>query len=308
MTLAGCGTALITPFSADGSVDSAALAHHVDWQIRSGIRLLVPCGTTGEASTLSGDEWLQVIRTTVTAAEGRVPVFAGCTSNSTREACAMAARAATVEGLSGLLSANPYYSKPSQAGQFAHFQAIAEASPLPVMLYNIPGRTAANLEPATVARLAEVPGIVAIKESSGNLAQITETIHLVPRTFAVFAGDDTLALPTLAVGGAGLVSVASNAVPQQIAHMIDSALEGNWTAARRINRRFFHLMQLHFAEPSPGPIKAVLALLGRGDDHLRLPMTPVTPALRHRLESTLAELGLLSDRPASAGGGNLRVF
>jgi 4-hydroxy-tetrahydrodipicolinate synthase len=304
MNLQGCGTALITPFRPDGSVDEPALFAHVNWQIANGVSLLIPAGTTGEASTLTEPEWLRVVETTVAAAAGRVPVFAGCTHNATHQAVANARKLADIAGLSGILTANPYYNRPGQEGQYQHFRAIAEAVPLPILLYNIPSRTGTNLEPATVLRLAEIKNIVGIKESSGNLAQITELITQAPRAFKVFGGDDALALPTLAVGGVGLISVASNAIPQQMAQMINSALTDNWITARRINRHYFTLMQANFLEPSPAPIKAVLTLLNRGNENLRLPMVPVTPKTRHRLETILGELGLLEDSPNQ----NLRVF
>ncbi len=232
----GCGTALVTPFRRDGSVDEPALHALVNWQIESGISFLVPCGTTGEAATLSEAEWLRVVELVVATAAGRVPVFAGCTHNATHEAVARARRLSRVHGLTGILTANPYYNRPGQEGQYQHFRAIAEATELPVLLYNIPGRTGANLEPATVLRLAEIKNIIGIKESSGNIAQITELLTSAPRTFKVFAGDDSLALPVIALGGAGLVSVASNAIPVQMAAMVDAALENEWTTARRINR------------------------------------------------------------------------
>jgi 4-hydroxy-tetrahydrodipicolinate synthase len=304
MNLQGCGTALVTPFHPDGSLDEAALRSHVHWQIANGISLLVPCGTTGEAATLNEAEWLRVVEITVEAANGRIPVFAGATHNSTREAVHRAQQLSRIPGLSGILTANPYYNKPGQEGQYQHFRAIAESVELPIMLYNIPGRTGANLEPATVVRLAEIPNIVAIKESCGNIVQITDLISQVPRAFRVFAGDDSLALPTIAVGGMGLISVASNAIPQQMAQMIQSALSDHWISARRINRHYFQLLQANFCEPSPAPIKAVMALLGRGNEHLRLPMVPVTPTTRRKLERILGELGLLQN-PAHE---NLRVF
>ena len=304
MNLQGCGTALVTPFRTDGSLDETALHAHVNWQIANGITLLIPAGTTGEASTLTESEWLRVVEVTVAAAAGRVPVFAGCTHNATHQAVANARKLAAIHGLTGILTANPYYNRPGQEGQYQHFKAIAEATDLPILLYNIPGRTGANLEPATVLRLAEIHNIVGIKESSGNLAQITELITQAPRAFKVFGGDDALALPTLAVGGAGLISVASNAIPQQMAQLVASALTDNWITARRINRHYFGLMQANFIEPSPAPIKAVLTLLGRGNENLRLPMVPVTPKTRHKLEMILGELGLLHDSPHE----NLRVF
>jgi 4-hydroxy-tetrahydrodipicolinate synthase len=304
MNLQGCGTALITPFRPDGGVDEPALLAHVNWQIANGISLLVPCGTTGEAATLTEQEWLRVIEVTVAAAAGRVPVFAGATHNATHQAVANVKKLHRISGLTGVLTANPYYNKPGQRGQYEHFKAIAEATDLPILLYNIPGRTGANLEPATVLRLAEIPNIVGIKESSGNMQQITELLTQAPRAVRVFSGDDALALPTLAVGGMGLISVASNAIPQQMSQMVASALNDNWIAARRINRHYYSFMQALFTEPSPAPIKAVLAMLGRGNENLRLPMVPVSSATRHKLETILGELGLLHDDPND----NLRVF
>ncbi len=296
MELSGCGTALVTPFSRDESVDEATLRRLVEWQIASGIDFLVPCGTTGEASTLSEAEWLRVVEVVVETAAGRVPVFGGCTHNATKEAVRRAKVLAGVRGLSGVLTANPYYNRPGQEGQFQHFKAIAEAVELPVLLYNIPGRTGANLEPATVARLAEIPNIVGVKESSGSVMQITEVLQSVPKDFKVFAGDDGMALPVMALGGAGLVSVASNALPAQVSGMVRAALRGDWDEARATNLRLFRLMQAHFAETSPAPIKAVLAMLGRGEDVLRLPMVPASEGLRGRLRAMLGDLGVLPNR------------
>jgi 4-hydroxy-tetrahydrodipicolinate synthase len=306
MELMGCGTALVTPFRRDGSVDEPALHALVNWQIESGISFLVPCGTTGEAATLSDVEWLRVVELVVGTAAGRVPVFAGCTHNATHEAVARARRLSRMHGLTGILTANPYYNRPGQEGQYQHFRAIAEATELPVLLYNIPGRTGANLETATVLRLAEIKNVIGIKESSGNITQITELLTSAPRSFKVFAGDDSLALPVIALGGAGLVSVASNAIPVQMAAMVDAALENEWTTARRINRQFFRLMQAHFWEASPAPIKAVLAMLGRGEDILRLPMVPVSAATRRKLETMVGELGLLAN--VASNGENLRMY
>jgi 4-hydroxy-tetrahydrodipicolinate synthase len=291
MNLSGCGTALVTPFAQDGSLDEPALRAHVDWQITSGISLLIPCGTTGEASTLTAQEWLRVIEITVEAAAGRVPVYAGCTHNSTAQLVLNARKLAAISGLTGILSANPYYSKPGQEGQFQHFRALAEATPLPILLYNIPGRTGTNLLPETVLRLAELAGIAGIKESSGNLAQITELLTQAPRSFKVFAGDDALALPILAVGGCGLISVASNAIPGPMTQMIAAALRSDWLTARSLNALYFAFMQANFLEPSPAPIKAVLSLLGRCSDAVRLPMLPVSDATRSKLQTILDQLG-----------------
>jgi 4-hydroxy-tetrahydrodipicolinate synthase len=295
MNLSGCGTALVTPFRSDGSLDEEMLSKLVDWQIDSGIRFLVACGTTAETPTLTHEEWLRVIRIVTEAAVGRVPVLAGCTHNSTVEAVARAGEAASIPGVSGLLSANPFYNKPGQEGQYRHFRAIAEAVPCPVVLYNIPSRTGANLEPATILRLAEdVPNIQGVKESSGNLQQIAELIHRLPSSFAVLAGDDLMALPVIALGGVGLVSVASNEIPRPMARMVAAALQDDWTTARALNRRYFPLITANFWESSPGPVKCVMALMGRLQENYRLPIVPVTSATREKLKVLAEELGLLT--------------
>ncbi len=306
--LAGLGTALVTPFRANGSVDEAALHAIVHWQIESGVDFLVPCGSTGEAATLSDEETNTVVQIVIATAAGRVPVFAGCTHNSTAEAVRRVRALCRIRGLTGILTANPYYSKPTQQGQYLHFEAIARAaSDKSVLLYNIPGRTAANLEPETVSRLAEIENIIGIKESSGNLAQITALLADLPRNFAVLCGDDYLALPVLAAGGSGLVSVASNVIPVEISAMIRAAAAGNWTKARGYARRTHALVQALFAEPNPAPVKAVLRAMGKlQSDHLRLPMTAVTYVTRRKLETVAGELGLLVHAPAP--GGDLRVF
>ena len=284
---------MVTPFRRDGALDEPALQSLVNWQIESGIDFLIPCGTTGEAATLTETEWLRMVEVVVSTAAGRVPVFAGCTHNATNEAVARVRKLAEVKGLTGILTANPYYNKPGQEGQYQHFRAIAEATELPVLLYNIPGRTGANLEPATVLRLAELKNVIGVKESSGNIAQITELITTAPSGFKVFAGDDSVALPVIALGGAGLVSVASNVIPGQMAKMVRAALANDWDAARRINRQYFRLMQAHFWEASPAPVKAVLHMIGRGEDVLRLPMVPVSDGTRRKLEQLANEVGLV---------------
>ncbi len=306
MDLMGCGTALVTPFRRDGSVDETALHALVNWQIESGIDFLIPCGTTGEPRRSPSRSGCGVIEIVVATSSGRVPVFAGSTHNATHEAVARVRKLARIHGLTGILTANPYYNRPGQEGQYQHFRAIAEATDLPVLLYNIPSRTGANLEPATVLRLAELSNVIGIKESSGNLTQITELLTTAPRNFKVFAGDDGLALPILAVGGAGLISVASNVIPGQMARMVQAALENDWLDARRINRRFYRLMQAHFWEASPAPVKAVLHMLGRGEDVLRLPMVPVSDATRRKLERMVGELGMLAG--VQATGEDLRMF
>src|ERR1700722_187268 len=295
MTLSGCGTALVTPFRGDGSLDEETLSELVEWQIASGIHFLVACGTTAETPTLTHEEWLRVIGIVTKTAAGRVPVLAGCTHNSTVEAVARAGEAASIPGVSGLLTANPFYNKPGQEGQYRHFRAIAEAVPCPVVLYNIPSRTGANLEPATILRLAEdVPNIQGVKESSGNLQQIAELIHRLPSSFAVLAGDDLMALPVIALGGAGLVSVASNEIPRPMARMVAAALQDDWTTARALNRRYFPLITANFWESSPGPVKCVMALMGRLKETYRLPIVPVAQATRAKLKALVEELGLLS--------------
>ena len=321
MDLVGCGTALITPFRADGALDEPALRALVDWQIGNpgaaprstlsgspetlphGIDWLVACGTTGETPTLSHEEWVGVLRIVAAQAAGRVPVWAGTTSNSTRDAVERAREAASIPGITAVLSASPYYNKPSQEGQFQHFAAVARAvEPFPVVLYNIPGRTGVNLEPATVARLAEhAPNIAAIKESSGSLAQITELLTLVPRRFSVYAGDDAMALGVLGAGGAGLVSVVSNVAPTAMAALVHAALANDWASARRLNHTYFPLVLASFLEPNPGPVKALLAMMGRLHETYRLPMVPVASGVRERLRELAGELGLLDghrDRPA----------
>jgi 4-hydroxy-tetrahydrodipicolinate synthase len=288
-------------------VDEPALHALVNWQIDEGISFLIPCGTTGEAATLTEDEWLRVVEVVVGAAAGRIPVFAGCTHNSTREAVAKAERVARIPGLTGILTANPYYNRPGQEGQYQHFRAIARAIGLPVILYNIPSRTGANLEPATVLRLSEEKNIIGIKESSGNIAQIAELVNTLQRSFAVYAGDDAMALPAIAAGGCGLISVASNEIPAQMAAMVGAALENDWAAARRIHRHYARLLAANFIEPSPAPVKAILALMGRiNDDSVRLPMVPVSPATHRTLERIAGELGLLMAAPAA--GVDLRMF
>ena len=253
METTGCGTAIVTPFRADGSIDEQALWALVDWQIESGIDFIVACGSTGEAATLEEDEWLNAVRIVVAASHGRVPVWAGCTHNSTRTLLRLVARLKQVEGISAVLSANPYYNKPTQEGQFQHFLALAKAvAPLPVCLYNVPGRTAANLEPETVFRLAEAaPNIQAVKEASGKLPQIAQIVHGVSRTFKVFSGDDNMALAAIGIGAHGLISVASNEAPAEVGRMIRAALLNDWTQARESERRLGRLFEANFWESNP---------------------------------------------------------
>ena len=303
METTGCGTALVTPFRADGSVDEPALAALVNWQIESGIDFLVACGSTGEAATLDEVEWLGVVRIVVEAASGRVPVWGGCTHNSTRMLVRQASLLRRVPGVAAVLSANPYYNKPSQEGQFQHFLALAKTvEPLPVCVYNVPGRTAVNLDPETVVRLAAAAhNIQAIKEASGKLPQIAELVHSLPRGFKVFSGDDNLALAAVGIGAHGLVSVASNEAPAEVGQMIRAALRNSWQEARDLERRFARLFEANFWESNPGPVKTVLNLMGRCTDHVRLPLVPPTAGSRAKLEKLAGELGLLKHAPLPEG-------
>jgi len=299
MQFRGCGTALVTPFRQDGSLDESALRNLVAWQVESGIDFLVPCGTTGETPTLSREEWLYVIDTTIEVAAGRVPIVAGATSNSTQDAVDKAKEIAGRVGVDGILTASPYYNKPTQEGQYRHFRAIAEAIDKPIILYNVPGRTGANIEPGTLARLSEVPNIAGVKEASGNINQIAEVCNLVPEHFAVLSGDDAVTLPVIALGGVGIISVASNEIPREIAEMTRAALSNDWETARRIHRKYLPLMQANFTESNPLPVKAVLAMMGKIEEVYRLPMLPMRRDTRSKLEKIATEAGLIT-KPAAA--------
>jgi len=294
MTLKGCGTALITPFRKDNSIDEPALRSFVQWQIDSGIDFLVPCGTTGETPTLTSDEWRRVIEIVVEEGRGRVPIMAGATSNSTRDAVEKAQAAAAIPGVDYILTASPYYNKPTQEGQYQHFRAIAEAIDKPIILYNVPGRAGANIEPATLARLAEIKNIVGVKEASGNIAQIAEVCSLVSSTFLVFSGDDAVTLPVIALGGIGIISVASNEIPAEMSALSRAALANDWDSARRLQRKYLPLMQANFWESNPMPVKAVLAMMGKVEENLRLPLVPVKNETRARLQAVARQVGLIS--------------
>ena len=284
MQLRGCGTALVTPFHQDGSIDDACLRSLVSWQIESGIDFLVPCGTTGETPTLTHDEWLYVIDATIEVAAGRVPIVAGATSNSTHEAVEKAKEIAARPGVNAILTASPYYNKPTQEGQYRHFKAIAEAvGDKPVILYNVPGRTAANIEPATLARLAEIPNIVGVKEASGNMTQIAEAINAVPETFLVFSGDDAVTLPVIALGGVGIISVASNEIPHEMASLTRAALANDWTTARTLAPQVSpaDASQLHRIKPAAGKSRA----RHDGQNRRSLPPAAAAHAPRHALAS-----------------------
>jgi 4-hydroxy-tetrahydrodipicolinate synthase len=294
MQLRGCGTALVTPFSQDGAIDETALRNLVAWQIESGIDFLVPCGTTGETPTLTHDEWLHVIDVTIEVAAGRVPIVAGATSNSTQEAVANAKEVASRPGVDAILTASPYYNKPTQEGQYRHFRAIAEAVDKPIILYNVPGRTSANLEPATLVRLTEMPNIAGVKEASGNMTQIAEVLNQAPETFLVLSGDDAVTLPVMALGGVGVISVASNEIPHDMASMTRAALAGDWATARSLHRKYLPLMQANFIESSPLPVKAVLAMMGKIQEIYRLPLVPMRRDTRSKLQKIAADAGLIA--------------
>src|SRR6202165_3005526 len=283
MQLRGCGTALVTPFSQDGAVDENALRNLVAWQVESGIDFLIPCGTTGETPTLTHDEWLRVIDVTIEVVAGRVPIVAGATSNSTQEAVTRAKEVAARPGVNAILTASPYYNKPTQEGQYRHFKAIAEAvGEKPIILYNVPGRTGANIEPGTLARLAESPNIVGVKEASGSMTQIAEVINAVPERFLVFSGDDAVPLPVISLGGVGIISVASNEIPHEMSAITRAALNNDWTTARSLHRKYLALMQVNFIESNPLPVKAVLAMMGKLEEVYRLPLLPMRRDPRSR--------------------------
>jgi 4-hydroxy-tetrahydrodipicolinate synthase len=291
--LKGCGTALVTPFKSNGDVDESALKKLVQWQVKSGIDFLVPCGTTGETPTLTHDEWLRVIHIVIEAADGNVPIVAGATSNATREAVSKVKEVAAIKGVDAILSASPYYNKPTQEGQFQHFKAIAEAVTKPIILYNVPGRTAANIEPATLVRLAETRYIAGVKEASGNIGQIAEVCSVVPDDFLVFSGDDAITLPVIALGGVGIISVASNEIPKEMAELTRAALKGDWTKARKIQKKYLALMQANFIESNPMPVKAVLAMMGKIEENYRLPMLRMKADTRAKLEKIAREVGVI---------------
>ncbi len=294
----GCGTALVTPFRPDRSLDEEALRRLVRRQIDQGIHFLVPCGTTGENPTLSREEHLRVVEITVQEAKGRVPVVAGAGGSDTRAVAELARQVAAV-GADALLSVTPPYNKPTPEGLVAHFSEIAAATRLPIMVYNVPGRTGSNVEPVTMARLAQIEHVAAVKEASGNASQIATLLNLVPASFAVVSGDDSMTLPVVALGGTGVVSVVSNVVPGEMARLTALALEGDFAGARVLQRRLQRLMEVAFIESNPGPVKAALGLLGLIDPIFRLPSVPPRPDSMSRIEAVLADLGML---PVAAQG------
>ncbi len=286
----GCGTALVTPFAATGAVDEAGVRRLARRQIDGGVHFLVPCGTTGEAPTLSAAERRRVVEIVVDEARGKVPVLAGAGGYDTREVVE-AAREMRAAGADGLLSVTPYYNKPTPEGLFRHYSAIAEATPLPIVLYNVPGRTGCNIDPATLGRLATIPRVVAVKEASGNMTQICEVVRAAPDGFFVLSGDDALTLPAMAVGARGIISVASNEVPEEIAQMVEAAERGDFAAARAIHSRLLPLLLGNFAESNPIPVKAAMALMGLLEENYRLPMVPPKTETRQKLAALLAAIG-----------------
>ncbi|MDX6447168.1 MAG: 4-hydroxy-tetrahydrodipicolinate synthase [Blastocatellia bacterium] len=297
----GCATALVTPFKADGAIDEDRLRALVDRQIKAGVRLLVPCGTTGESATMSEAEDQRVIAITVEVARGRARVIAGTGSNSTSAAIDYSQRARDL-GADAMLQVAPYYNKPTQEGMYAHFRAIAEAVPeTPVMLYNVPGRTSSNISAQTVLRLArDYENIVAVKEASGDLTQIMQILRERPENFRVLSGDDAVTLPLIALGADGIVSVASNEIPDLMSRMTELALEGNWSEARALHYRLLPLMEINFIESSPGPVKAAMAMMGLLEENFRLPLVPIQEQSRKRIREVIAELGLLESVHAAA--------
>ena len=292
--LRGCATALVTPFGAGGAVDEGRLRALVERQISGGVSVLVPCGTTGESATLGADEQQRVIAVTADVARGRARVLAGAGGNAT-SAVIERAQAARSIGVDGVLVVAPYYNKPTQAGLIAHFQAVADAvRDLPVVLYNVPGRTGSNIEAATTLTLArETKNIVAVKEASGNLSQIMAILRERPDGFRVLSGDDALTLPLMALGAEGIVSVASNEVPDLMSKLADLAERGVWDEARALHYRLLPLMDANFLESNPGPVKAAMALMGLLEERFRLPLVPVQDKTRSRLRELLQALGVL---------------
>ena len=292
LDIRGCGTALVTPFRRDGSLDEAALRRLVQFQLREGIDFLVPCGTTGENPTLEPDEYLRVIQITLEEAKGKVPVIAGVGGNNTKKVIENT-RDVRALGVQGVLAVAPYYNKPTQEGLYQHFKAIAESADLPVVLYNVPSRTASNIEPATVARLSKIPNIAAIKEASGSIVQQMEVLNSVEPGFAVLSGDDAFMFPLMALGGKGVICTSSNQIPAPMTKLTHLLLESKYDEARKLHFQLLPLMQANFIETNPIPVKAGLAMMGLIEEVYRLPLVPMRPENRAKLEKVMAALGLL---------------
>ncbi|MDP9053143.1 MAG: 4-hydroxy-tetrahydrodipicolinate synthase [Acidobacteriota bacterium] len=289
----GCGTALVTPFQTNGSLDEEAVGRLVRRQIDQGIDFLVPCGTTGESPTLTRDEHLRVVGITVEESARKVPVLAGAGGYNTREVIELA-RECQKLGADGILSVTPYYNKPTQEGLYQHYKAIAEAIQIPLMLYSVQGRTGVNIEPATVVRLAEIENIAGIKEASGNITQIAEVIDRVPEKFIVVSGDDAMTLPVIALGGRGLISVASNQIPGVMSELARLSRSNDFEAARQLQRRYMPLMQVNFVEANPIPVKWAMYLMGLLEPVYRLPMVAPLPASRQKIRQVVESAGLLA--------------
>ena len=294
----GVTTALVTPFTADGQIDEARLRELVDWQIAEGIDGLLAAGTTGESATLSHEEHHRVMEIVVDQAAGRVPVMCGAGSNSTAEAISLTQHAEKI-GADAVLSVAPYYNRPTQRGLYEHYRKIAESAALPVFVYNVPSRTGTNVAPETLLRLAELPNVVGVKEASGNLSQIMQILAQRPAEFLVLSGDDALTFPLVALGGDGVVSVASNEVPGLMTRMVRAMLQGDWDTARRLHFRLLPLMKANFVETNPIPVKTALALMGKLEPNFRLPLVPASEETRSLLEKLLAELEVLSSEVAA---------
>jgi len=288
----GTGTALVTPFRRDGSLDESTLRALVKRQIAAGINFLVPCGTTGESPTLSHQEHLRVVEIAVELAKGKVPVLAGAGGYNTAEVITRARELADL-GANGILSVTPYYNKPTQEGLYQHFKAIAGAVSLPIILYSVQGRTGVNIEPATVGRLSQIENIIGIKEASGNISQMSTILNAVPEDFLVLSGDDAITLPLIALGGRGVISVASNEIPADMTALTRLALAGDFAGARQIHRRFLPLMEINFVESNPIPVKAALAEMGLLEAVWRLPLVAPKPENRARIRAVLESLNLV---------------
>ena len=288
----GCGTALVTPFTRSGGLDEAGVGRLARRQIEAGIHFLVPCGTTGETPTLTAEERLRVVEIVVAEARGKVPVLAGAGGYNTHEVIEAAQQMARA-GADGILSVAPYYNKPTPDGLYEHYKAIATAVPLPIVVYNVPGRTGVNVDVATIVRLSAVPNIVGVKEASGNVTQMCEICRAVPPDFLVLSGDDALTLPVMSIGGRGIVSVASNEVPADMSRMVELAEAGDFAAARKMHHDLLPLMQINFVESSPIPVKAAMAMMGLVEEVYRLPLVPPRPASRDRIARVLRDAGLL---------------
>ena len=288
----GCGTALITPFAADGSLDEPALRRLVRRQVDEGIHFLVPGGTTGESPTLTRDEHLHLVAVTIEESAGRVPVVAGCGGYNTAEVVSLAADLQAL-GPHGLLSVTPYYNKPTAGGLYRHYAELAGATDLPIVVYNVPGRTCCNITPAVLGRLAGIPGIVGVKEASGNIGQMADVCQTVPSGFAVLSGDDAVTLPLMALGGVGVISVVSNEIPRQMARLCDYALAGDFAQARTLHRRYLPLMNANFCETSPGPVKVAMEMMGLLDEaRYRLPLTRPSEVSSAIVRAALERVGL----------------